>query len=224
MKKFLVGFAILSISSLSLLAVQADGANYCLEEEYTNPVKFEAIRDSNIYGDAYEDSKYKKVKKGEVFNVYSIGKNCNNQEAVFMNADKESFTGLKMNDFIQIGKNDNSNITYNHDDFYNNNSNKNNDTSSNEEVIEITLKEIQNPFGRTLPLVPILYITSITDKITIKDVTVNRGNCQGINYAKSKLPKVLKYGQQIDYTIMAGCKVKEIKVITNMGERTFNVQ
>ena len=40
---------------------------------------------------------------------------------------------------------------------------------------------------------------------------------------KSKLPKVLKYGQQADFGLIAGCNVKEIKVITNMGERTFNV-
>ena len=223
MKKFLVGFAMLSVSSLALFAVQADGANYCPEEEYTKPVKFEAIRDTNSYGDAHEDAIYEKVKKGTVFNVYSIGKNCYDPKTAFMNADEEGFTGLKMNDFTQIGKNDNSNITYNHDDFYNNYSNKNNDTSSNEEVIEITLKEIQNPFGRTLPPVPIVYITSITDQITIKDVTVNRGNCQGTSYAKSKLPKVLKYGQQADFGLIAGCNVKEIKVITNMGERTFNV-
>ena len=215
MKKFLVGFAMLSISSLSLLAVQADGANYCPEEEYTKPVKFEAIRDTNSYGDAHEDAIYKKVKKGEVFNVYSIGKNCNNPEAVFMNADEESFSGLKMNDFIKIGNNDNANTTYNNYD---------NDTSIDEEIIEVNLQEVPNPFGRTLPPVPILYITAITDQITIKDVTVNRGNCQGTSYAKSKLPKVLKYGQQADFGLVSGCKVKEIKVITNMGERTFSVQ
>jgi hypothetical protein len=99
-----------------------------------------------------------------------------------------------------------------------------NDISNDEEILEVNLQEVQNPLGRTLPPVPIVYITSITDQITIKDVTVNRGNCQGTSYAKSKLPKVLKYGQQADFGLMAGCKVKEIKVITNMGERTFNVQ
>lgn len=100
----------------------------------------------------------------------------------------------------------------------------NSNIATNEEVLELNIEKIPNPLGKTLlPPVPVVYITSITDQITIKDVVVNRGNCQGTSYAKSKLPKMLKYGQKTDFGLVAGCEVKEIKVITNIGERTYSV-
>ncbi|MDX9742245.1 MAG: hypothetical protein RBT59_00320 [Arcobacteraceae bacterium] len=100
MKKVLTSLTMLSVCSLSLYAVQADGANYCADKEFSKPIKYVAIKDTKVYSDAYDDAGYEKVKKGAVYNVYSIGKECSgSSKTVFMNGDNVGFTGLKMSDF-----------------------------------------------------------------------------------------------------------------------------
>lgn len=95
----------------------------------------------------------------------------------------------------------------------------NNDISTNEEILELNIKEKPH-YIKGLPPLSMINIASITDQITIKSVIVNRGNCKGYD---SIFPKSLKYGEQIDFGLVGQCGVKEIKVVTNKGERTYTV-
>lgn len=108
-KKMSTLICAVSICSLSAYAVQADGANFCADDEFSNPVSYVAIRDANTYGDALVDGyieqakiKGHKIKKGATVKVYAIGKNCNDPKTVFMNTDDIGFTGVKMNDFKKV--------------------------------------------------------------------------------------------------------------------------
>lgn len=110
MKKIFMALCIVSLYSMSVYAdVQADGANFCAEDEFSTPVLYMAIKDANSYGDALADGyieqavwKGHKVKKGTVVKVYAIGKNCNDPKTVFMNTDDVGFTGVKMSDFKKV--------------------------------------------------------------------------------------------------------------------------
>lgn len=88
----------------STFAVQADGANFCSDKDFTNPVSYVALKDAQIYSDAYTDAVWKghKIKKGTVVNVYAIGKNCYSPKTVFMNTDDIGFSGVKMSDFKKV--------------------------------------------------------------------------------------------------------------------------
>lgn len=110
MKKVFMALCAVSVCSLSVFAdVQADGANFCAKDEFSTPVRYVAIKDTNSYGDALADGyieqaiwKGHKIKKGTVVKVYAIGKNCNDPKTVFMNTDDVGFTGVKMNDFKKL--------------------------------------------------------------------------------------------------------------------------
>lgn len=105
-RKILLG---LCMYPLSMFAVQADGANFCSDQEFTKPVSYVAIKDAKTYTDALVDGyieqaqwKGHTIKKGTVVKVYAIGKNCNMPKTVFMNTDDVSFTGVKMSDFKKV--------------------------------------------------------------------------------------------------------------------------
>ena len=99
----------IGICSISAFAVQADGANFCSEQDFTIPIKYVAIKDANTYTDALSEGyveqavwKGHKIKKGMTVKVYTIGKNCNDPKTVFMNTDDVGFTGVKMSDFKKV--------------------------------------------------------------------------------------------------------------------------
>jgi len=109
MRKVLMSIVAIGMCSFSGYAVQADGANFCSEQDFETPVKYVAIRDANTYTDALAEGyveqavwKGHKVKKGTIVKVYAIGKNCNDSKTVFMNTDDVGFTGVKMSDFKKV--------------------------------------------------------------------------------------------------------------------------
>jgi hypothetical protein len=90
---------------------KADGFSFCAEQEFSKPVKYVAVKDANIYFDAYPDDiveqaksrgGVKKIKKGATVDVYAVGKNCNGGKTIFMNTDGVGFTGVKANDFKKV--------------------------------------------------------------------------------------------------------------------------
>ncbi len=56
MKKIFMALSLASLCFVSIYFVsiyadvQADGANFCADNEFTNPVSYIAIRDANTYG------------------------------------------------------------------------------------------------------------------------------------------------------------------------------
>jgi PBP1b-binding outer membrane lipoprotein LpoB len=90
--------------------------------------------------------------------------------------------------------------------------------------VELQINEMQDTMFNTGGVVPVAEITSITDLVTVEDVIGNRGNCQMTAYAKSKLPKELKYGEKISIGFPLGCNLREIDVVTDQGSWTFNKQ
>jgi hypothetical protein len=113
MKKILtVGASLLVLGCSSLMASpKADGFSFCPEQEFGKPVKYIAVKDANVYFDAYPDDiveqaksrgGVKKIKKGATVDVYAIGKNCSGGKTVFMNADGVGFTGVKASDFKKV--------------------------------------------------------------------------------------------------------------------------
>lgn len=110
MKKVFMALCVVGLSSLSVFAdVQADGANFCPKEEFSTPIRYVALKDTNSYGDALADGyieqaiwKGHKIKKGTVVKVYAIGNNCNEPKTLFMNTDDIGFTGVKMSDFKKV--------------------------------------------------------------------------------------------------------------------------
>lgn len=107
MKKLGLFVGVMSMVSANLFAVQADGANFCSDQDFSKPVKYIALKDANLYGDTFADGyienakiKGKKIKKGSEVKVRSIGKNCNGGSVLFMDiADDIGFTGVKASDF-----------------------------------------------------------------------------------------------------------------------------
>lgn len=77
-----------------------------------------------------------------------------------------------------------------------------------------------------------IHITSLVNKIAIKKLVVNRGNCIIDNTYYSRvndslqiskvLPRKLLYGEKVKVHIMKGCTVKEAKVVTDKGTFTYN--
>ena len=98
----------------------------------------------------------------------------------------------------------------------------NNTTNVNEEILEVSVKLIPSKYQHLAPY-PLISIISITDQITIEKVIVNRGNCKGTRSYASRVPRMLKYGQQMKVDLVSGCTVREIKIKTNMGEKTYKL-
>lgn len=63
-----------------------------------------------------------------------------------------------------------------------------------------------------------LHLTSVVDRVEVRKVEVNRGNCEIL---RSSLPSVLGYGQQMDIHLNNDCMPREVEVITDQGTRTF---
>ena len=76
---------------------------------------------------------------------------------------------------------------------------------------------------------PQVTITSVSDKIIIKDVIVNKGNCRydKTNYygsfgnirTRNLFPKKLLYGQKLEITVHR-CNILRVDVKTNQGTWT----
>ena len=82
-----------------------------------------------------------------------------------------------------------------------------------QESVSVSTNDYLNP-GYMWQLV----VRSHADSLTIKDIVVNRGNCQ-IRDFQGKLPQPLKFGQR--YIGMLLCKPMEVRVITDQGSPTF---
>ncbi|MCX7092023.1 MAG: hypothetical protein NTY50_01040 [Methylobacter sp.] len=110
MKTMLFVLFVARLCSLSVHAdVQADGASFCADNSFTDPVSYVAIRNTHTYGDVLADEyieqarwKGHEIKKGTVVKVYAIGRNCNDPKMEFMNTDNIGFTGVKSSDFKKV--------------------------------------------------------------------------------------------------------------------------
>jgi len=77
---------------------------------------------------------------------------------------------------------------------------------------------------------PKIIITSIEDKVTIKNVKVNKGNCKYTNtdivYRNGRmqtiplLPRTLKYGQHIEIRLQSSCNLLRVDIETDKNTWT----
>ena len=68
-----------------------------------------------------------------------------------------------------------------------------------------------------------LKIQAVSDDVELKELKVNKGNCQtsGLAWEASKdLPQYFKYGQILEYFVDQ-CDVLEVYVNTNLGSKTY---
>lgn len=80
---------------------------------------------------------------------------------------------------------------------------------------------------------PRVWIISLSDDITIKDVLVNKGNCKYKNQdvvfrngkmkVIDKLPKHLIYGKNVSINLGSNCNVLKIDIFTDVGDFTYNL-
>lgn len=68
-----------------------------------------------------------------------------------------------------------------------------------------------------------VYITSMEDHVTLKNVSINRGNCR-IGTPPQQYLRTLNFGQKIMVTPIVGCSIIEIKVVTDKGTETYSTQ
>jgi len=79
--------------------------------------------------------------------------------------------------------------------------------------------------------IPEVKITSVSNNVTIKNVLVNKGNCEyskkevyGIDmhtgFPKHRLlfPKKLSYGKELKITLSTRCNIMRVDVETNQGD------
>ena len=69
---------------------------------------------------------------------------------------------------------------------------------------------------------PKIYITSLEDKLTIKNVIVNKGHCKLLSGypIKNLFPKTLQYSERVEIPLSPRCNVIRIDVVTNQGTWT----
>jgi len=75
---------------------------------------------------------------------------------------------------------------------------------------------------------PKIIITSTEDSLTIKKVTVNKGNCKFSNsdmvYANGRMktikliPRTLKYGEKIEIRLQRSCQLLRVDIDTDQGD------
>jgi len=106
MKKITFVISALFIALYAFASPKADGYSFCADSNLNQSSRYIAIKDANTYFDAFADGytenakiKNKKIKKGSIVTAYSIGTNCSAGKIIFMNIDKDSFVGVKLNDF-----------------------------------------------------------------------------------------------------------------------------
>jgi len=78
---------------------------------------------------------------------------------------------------------------------------------------------------------PKIIITSIVDKIKIKQVIVNKGNCRfsnnDIGYISGRfrpirlIPRTLKYGEDLEIRLKSSCHLLRVDVKTSQGDWTI---
>ncbi|AIA71670.1 hypothetical protein WCU81_00855 [Pectobacterium atrosepticum] len=78
------------------------------------------------------------------------------------------------------------------------------------------------------PYYPRISVTALTDSVVVKDIAVNRGNCQHLSEASWK-PVRLRFGSSFETTFKsknwgAACNVLEIIVETDQGIWEFQVE
>lgn len=67
-----------------------------------------------------------------------------------------------------------------------------------------------------------IHIQSVLDNVTIREVTINRGNCATLDYGALAEGKQLKYGQAL--LAVSPCRpaeIREVKVKTDQDTYTF---
>ena len=69
-------------------------------------------------------------------------------------------------------------------------------------------------------------VTSVTEKVEILDIVVNRGNCKIEDFTKalgygSSLPRKLSFGQSIEMSFGGPCSAKQVDIVTDLGEWTW---
>ena len=77
---------------------------------------------------------------------------------------------------------------------------------------------------------PFLSITATakSDDLEIREITVNKGNCQRMNSARamgqemtSRLPKTVSRGEGVTQAFDYSCNATEVEVVTDEGSWTF---
>lgn len=109
MKKLVLAVLTFCLTLPVFADVRADGSSFCIDSSFKQTLKYVAIKDANTYFDAFADEyaenakiKGKKIKKGAIVTVYSIGANCRGGNTIFMNIQQDGFVGVKKNDFKEI--------------------------------------------------------------------------------------------------------------------------
>ena len=93
-----------------------------------------------------------------------------------------------------------------------------NGCGSSDSPVDIKVVEAKsNLYGGVT--VPTIYVTSVVDSVTIKDVLVNKGNCR-MSF-NTEFPYNLKYGEKYA-TSGVICNVIQVDVITDQGTWTNN--
>lgn len=90
---------------------------------------------------------------------------------------------------------------------------------SSEPDVEIETRDKVNPVFHVHYVK--VKVRAIEDEVTVKDIIVNRGNCQIENInafnGQPMLPKTLKFGESVDVAFSAPCEASQVDVVTNKG-------
>lgn len=83
--------------------------------------------------------------------------------------------------------------------------------------VRIGLEKSVNPYTH-MPQQKI-HVQSVTDQVTIRDITVNRGHCAVYEKMVSHpiFPVTLVYGKTLVVTPQGTCEILEINVVTSQG-------
>lgn len=81
--------------------------------------------------------------------------------------------------------------------------------------------EYLDPGGNGILAYQRVYVTSLDDSITVKQVVINRGNCS-INRYLPQVPVRLGYSQSVYAVTSPVCDILEVKVMTNKGDVVYN--
>lgn len=110
-------------------------------------------------------------------------------------------------------------------------SNSTSELPSSESPVDVQVRVLTenldlDPVGHTTSLTVHpnrIYIVAKIDRVTIKNVVINRGNCSIVDY-KNRLPAIMRYGQTWEIYTSSGCNVIEVSVDTDHGTWTANYQ
>lgn len=92
--------------------------------------------------------------------------------------------------------------------------------SDPESPVKLELYNKQNPLWN-FPYLSAKVI-SVSDKVTIKDITINKGNCNLLNSKhKERMPAQIAFGQSFELAF-ENCDVIEVGVSTDKGDWYFS--